>query len=236
MAPGTSDSSAGDGPLLVPEGAEATVTDDPATPEPPVTDPGNGAAGTGPGPAPKRRTGRSWFIELVVIVVVVLGASFLVRTFVVQTFYIPSGSMIPTLQVGDRILVDKLSYHLHGVGRGDIVVFSKPPLEQQNINDLVKRVIGLPGDTISSVNGQVYINGKLLAEPWLQPGVKTTPGPNPVPFNLAKPYTIPAGEYYVMGDNRTDSEDSRWFGPIPRSLIVGRAFVRIWPLSHLGGL
>ena len=85
------------------------------------------------------------------IVVVVLGASFLVRTFVVQTFYIPSGSMVPTLQVGDRILVDKLSYHLHGVGRGDIVVFAKAPGEQQNINDLVKRVIGLPGETISSV-------------------------------------------------------------------------------------
>lgn len=235
MAPGTSDSSPGDGQVLVPEGAEGPVTGDPDT-QPPVTATSAGEADPKPDPTSKRRSGRSWLIELVVIVVVVLGASFLVRTFVVQTFYIPSGSMIPTLQVGDRILVDKLSYHLHGVGRGDIVVFSKPPLEHQNINDLVKRVIGLPGETISSVNGQVYINGKLLHEPWLQPGVKTTPGPDPVPFNLDKPYRIPAGEYYVMGDNRTDSEDSRWFGPIPRSLIVGRAFVRIWPLSHLGGL
>ena len=235
MAPGTSDSSPGDGQVLVPEGDEGPASGDPDT-QPPVSDTGDGAAQPKPDPAAKRRSGRSWLIELVVIVVVVLGASFLVRTFVVQTFYIPSGSMIPTLQVGDRILVDKLSYHLHGVGRGDIVVFSKPPLEHQNINDLVKRVIGLPGETISSVNGEVYINGKLLHEPWLQPGVKTTPGPNPVPFNLDKLYKIPAGEYYVMGDNRTDSEDSRWFGPIPRSLIVGRAFVRIWPLSHLGGL
>jgi signal peptidase I len=234
MAPGTSDSSPGDGQVLVPEGGEGPAVGDPDTQ--PLTDPADGASQPGPEPASKRRTGRSWLIELAVIVVVVLGASFLVRTFVVQTFYIPSGSMIPTLQVGDRILVDKLSYHLHGVGRGDIVVFSKPPLEQQNINDLVKRVIGLPGETISSVNGQVTINGKVLPEPWLQPGVKTTPGPNPVPFNLDKPYKIPAGEYFVMGDNRTDSEDSRWFGPIPRSLIVGRAFVRIWPLSHLGGL
>jgi signal peptidase I len=235
MAPGTSDSSAGEGPLLVPEGGEVPVAADTEA-QPPVTDTADGRAETGPEPSAKRRSGRSWLVELVVIVVVVLGASFLVRTFVVQTFYIPSGSMIPTLQVGDRILVDKLSYHLHGVGRGDIVVFSKPPLEHQNINDLVKRVIGLPGETISSVNGQIYINGKLLPEPWLQPGVKSTPGPNPVPFNLDKPYKIPAGEYFVMGDNRTDSEDSRWFGPIPRSLIVGRAFVRIWPLSHLGGL
>jgi len=235
MASGTSDSSAGDGQVLVPEGGERPATGDPDT-QPPVTDTGDRAAEPGPDRPATRRSGRSWLTELVVIVVVVLGASFLVRTFVVQTFYIPSGSMIPTLQVGDRILVDKLSYHLHGVGRGDIVVFSKPPLEQQKINDLVKRVIGLPGETISSVNGQVYINGKLLHEPWLQPGVETAPGPNPVPFNLDKPYKIPAGEYYVMGDNRTDSEDSRWFGPIPRSLIVGRAFVRIWPLSHLGGL
>jgi signal peptidase I len=235
MAPGTSDSSAGDGPLLVPEGGAVPVIADPEA-QPPVTDPADRGSEAGPDPTTKRRSGRSWLVELIVIVVVVLGASFLVRTFVVQTFYIPSGSMLPTLQVGDRILVDKLSYHLHGVGRGDIVVFSKPPLEHQNINDLVKRVIGLPGETISSENGQIYINGKLLREPWLQPGVKSTPGPNPVPFNLDKPYKIPAGEYYVMGDNRTDSEDSRWFGPIPRSLIVGRAFIRIWPLSHLGGL
>jgi signal peptidase I len=235
MAPGTSDSSGGDGPLLVPgEGdrLEAAGTD---TQLPPA-EVGEEAVVPADGKGTTRRRGRSWLIELVVIVVVVLAASFLVRTFVVQTFYIPSGSMIPTLQVGDRILVDKLSYHLHGVGRGDIVVFTKPPLEQQNISDLVKRVIGLPGETISAAGGQIYINGKLLKEPWLQPGVKSLPGPNPVPFNLDKPYKIPAGEYYVMGDNRTDSEDSRYFGPIPRSIIVGRAFIRIWPLSHIGGL
>jgi signal peptidase I len=121
------------------------------------------------------------------------------------------------------------------VHRGDIVVFSKP-LEQENFSDLVKRVIGLPGETISSVDGYIDINGKTLKEPWLQPGVKTLPAPGSVPFSLAKPYKIPAGEYYVMGDNRTHSADSRYFGPIPKSLIVGRAFVRIWPLSHLGGL
>ncbi|HEY2563283.1 MAG TPA: signal peptidase I [Acidimicrobiales bacterium] len=235
MAPGTSDPSAGDGPLVVPQDGEHAGSGSLDT-QVTEAETGEGAGEPAAGSHKKRRSGRSWLVELVVIVVVVLGASFLVRTFVVQTFYIPSGSMIPTLQVGDRILVDKLSYHLHGVGRGDIVVFSKPPLEQQNINDLVKRVIGLPGETISSVNGEIYINGKLLPEPWLQPGVKSLPGPNPVPFNLDKPYKIPAGEYYVMGDNRTDSEDSRWFGPIPRSLIVGRAFIRIWPLSRIGGL
>ncbi|HEY6622582.1 MAG TPA: signal peptidase I [Acidimicrobiales bacterium] len=235
MAPGTSDSTGGDAPLLAPGESDRAAATGVETQEPPAET--GEVDGSPPGGRTKRRRrGRSWLTELVVIVVVVLGASFLVRTFVVQTFYIPSGSMIPTLQVGDRILVDKLSYHLHGVGRGDIVVFSKPPLEQQNINDLVKRVIGLPGETISSVGGEIYINGKRLAEPWLQPGVKSLPGPNPVPFNLDKPYKIPPGEYYVMGDNRTDSEDSRWFGPIPRSIIVGRAFIRIWPISHIGGL
>ena len=235
MAPGTSDSSGGDRPLLVPGESERAGAAGVETQDPPAEAGEVGAVAPGDGTR-RRRRGRSWLTELVVIVVVVLGASFLVRTFVVQTFYIPSGSMIPTLQVGDRILVDKLSYHLHGVGRGDIVVFSKPPLEQQNINDLVKRVIGLPGETISEVGGEIYINGKRLPEPWLQPGVKSVPGPNPVPFNLDKPYKIPQGEYYVMGDNRSDSEDSRYFGPIPRSLIVGRAFIRIWPISHIGGL
>ena len=170
MAPGTSDPSAGDGPLLVPQDGEHVGSGSLDT-QVPEAETGQEVGEPAAGSHKKRRSGRSWLVELVVIVVVVLGASFLVRTFVVQTFYIPSGSMIPTLQVGDRILVDKLSYHLHGVGRGDIVVFSKPPLEQQNINDLVKRVIGLPGETISSVNGEIYINGKLLPEPWLQPGV-----------------------------------------------------------------
>src|SRR6202161_4030523 len=106
-----------------------------------------------------------WLRETLVVVVVALAAAVLLRTFVVQTFYIPAGSMEPTLQVGDRILVDKLSYHLHGVDRGNIVVFSTPPNEDcagPPVSDLVKRVIGLPGETISLSDGSVYINGRLL--------------------------------------------------------------------------
>ena len=148
--------------------------------------------------------------------------------------------MEPTLQIGDRIIVDKLSYHLHDVHRGDIVVFARPPLEDQAYADLVKRVIGLPGETISSRDGQVYINGKLLAEPWLpkvdQGVTGTLPGDPNEQFNLPGPVKIPAGEYFVMGDNRTDSEDSRFFGPIPGSLIVGRAVAVVWPLDHIKGL
>jgi signal peptidase I len=180
-------------------------------------------------------------VEWAVILMAVLLCTVLLRTYVVQSFYIPSGSMLPTLQIGDRIIVDKLSYHMHTIHRGDIVVFARPPLEDQNYADLVKRVVGLPGETISSKDGQVYIDGKRLKEPWLPPGSQSytgaLPGGDPHPqFNLPGPVKIPPGEYYVMGDNRTDSEDSRFFGPIPKSLIVGRAVAVIWPFGDLKGL
>ena len=191
------------------------------------------------GPA-RRGGGYRWVLEWAIILMAVLICTVLLRTYVVQSFFIPSPSMAPTLQVGDRIMVDKLSYHLHSVHRGDIVVFKRPPLEQQDFPDLVKRVIGLPGETISSKDGNVYINQKLLAEPWLPPGQRNNtfalPGDPNQQFNLPGPVVIPAGEYYVMGDNRTDSEDSRFFGPIPRSLIVGRAVAVVWPLSHFKGV
>ena len=191
----------------------------------------------------ERARGRGYrmVVEWTIILMAVLLCTVLLRTYVVQSFYIPSGSMLPTLQVGDRIIVDKLSYHLHAVHRGDIVVFARPPLEDQQYADLVKRVIGLPGENISSKDGDIYINGKKLSEPWLPPGPDSYTGPlagdDPHPqFNLPGPVHIPEGEYYVMGDNRTDSEDSRFFGPIPRSLIVGRAVAVIWPVGHIKGL
>ena len=197
-------------------------------PELPVSsgDPGRAGGRVGPG-----RSGK-WWIEWLVVLVVALLLAVGVRTYVAQMFYIPSGSMLPTLQIGDRIVVDELSYHLHGVRRGDIVVFRRPPLEQANYSDLVKRVIGLPGDTISSVDGRVYIDGKPLDEPWLpQPPPTTTPSPLSDGFSLQRPYTVPTGEYFVMGDNRTDSEDSRYFGPIPGHLIVGKMAFVVWPVS-----
>jgi signal peptidase I len=179
-------------------------------------------------------------VEWAIILIAVLLCTVLLRTYVVQSFSIPSLSMYPTLQVGDRIIVNKLSYDLHGIHRGDIVVFRRPPLEDQDYADLVKRVIGLPGETISSRNCKIYINGKPLAEPWLPPGPSSCsaalPGDAHEQFNLPGPIKIPAGEYYVMGDNRTDSEDSRYFGPISKSLIVGRAVAVVWPLSHVKGL
>jgi signal peptidase I len=183
---------------------------------------------------PAHKRGGRWVAEGVIIIAVALVVAILLRTFVVQTFVIPSQSMEPTLQVGDRILVNKLSYHLHGVGRGDIVVFSKPPLENcgEPVTDLVKRVIGLPGETISLAHGEVYINGKFLPEPWLPKGVKTYPVAGE-PYGLTHPYKIPSGQYFMMGDNRPESCDSRYWGPITRSLIIGKVDVRVWPLSRL---
>jgi signal peptidase I len=176
--------------------------------------------------------------EGVVVVVLAVVLTVVLRGFVVQTYSIPSGSMEPTLMIGDRIVVNKLSYHLHGVGRSDIVVFSRPANERcagPPVADLVKRVIGLPGETISLSDGQVSIDGKVLAEPWLPVSVRhaTMPGPSQAPYSLHQPFVIPAHDVFVMGDNRENSCDSRWWGPIPESTIVGKTDMIIWPLSRL---
>jgi signal peptidase I len=175
------------------------------------------------------RRGR-WLLEWVIVLVVALGLAVVLRTFVIQTYSIPSVSMVPTLQVGDRILVDKLSYHLHPVHRGDVVVFATPPKEIAllQVKDLVKRVIGLPGETISSgPRGQVLINGKVIDQPWLTAAARADPGP---PIRTQK---IPSGDVFVMGDNRGNSDDSRVYGPVSESLIVGRAVLGFWPLSRI---
>jgi signal peptidase I len=180
-------------------------------------------------PKPRRGGGSSSraIIEWVVIIVAALTVAIVVKTFLIQAFFIPSGSMEPTLKPGDRVLVNKLSYKLHDVHRGDIVVFKRPPSEADDptIKDLIKRVIGLPGDRIEGRAGVVYINGQPLKEPYL-PGGTTT--------SSLQLQTVPAGQYFVMGDNRGNSKDSRFIGTIPKNLIVGRAFVRVWPLSGIG--
>ena len=174
-------------------------------------------------PAPERRiSGVRNAVEWVVIILGALLVAFLVKTFLIQAFYIPSGSMLPTLEEQDRVLVNKLSYDLHEVHRGDIVVFESPQGEGQ-IKDLIKRVIALPGETIEARDGRVYVDGRPIEEEYLGPGITTGP---------LEPQTVPDGHYFVMGDNRANSKDSRFFGPIPKSLIVGRAFVKVWPLNH----
>ena len=172
--------------------------------------------------------GRKVLVEWLVILAVAVLAAFLIRSFAIEPFYIPSGSMEPTLQIGDRVLVNKLSYDLHSVHRGDIVVFKKPPNDYSpGVKDLIKRVIGLPGDTISAHDGVVFIDGRKLAEPWLPKGETTS---------AFAPILVPKGEYFMMGDNRGDSADSRIIGPVTDKLFIGRAFVRVWPVSRLGGL
>jgi signal peptidase I len=170
-----------------------------------------------------------WIVaaEWVAVIVVALGVAVILRTFVVQTFYIPSESMTPTLQVNDRVIVDKLSYQFHDPHRKDLIVFTTPPNVSRQFKDLVKRVIGLPGDRVEAHDGHVFVNGKQLDEPYLAEGTTTKD------FG---PITVPPGHYWVMGDNRGFSEDSRIFGPIAGSTIVGRAFLRIWPLSRFGFL
>lgn len=168
-------------------------------------------------------------IEWVAIVVVALLFSFLMREYVVQTFFIPSGSMEPTLLVGDRILVSKLSVTFGTIHRGDIVVFKAPPAEHcgEVVTDLVKRVIGLPGDHLTSKGNTIYVNGKVLKEPWSHY--------EPLGQAIGK-VTVPANSYFMMGDNHPDSCDSRMWGSVPRSDIIGKAFLRIWPLSRFGFL
>lgn len=168
-------------------------------------------------------------VEWIVILVAALTVALVVKTFLIQAFFIPSGSMEPTLKPGDRVLVNKLSYDLHSIHRGDIVVFKSPPGEaasDPSVKDLIKRVIGLPGDRIQAINGQVYIDGKLLKEPYLPAGPTSLTTDLPL-------QTVPPGQYFMLGDNRTNSKDSRFIGTIPKHLIVGRAFVRVWPLSSL---
>jgi signal peptidase I len=162
----------------------------------------------------------SWLVVLVLATVCAIG----LRAFVVQTFYVPSSSMYPTLQIGDRILVQKIGYSIE---RGDILVFRRPPGDVYDTNneDLVKRVIGLPGETISSKGNTVYINGKPLAEPYLPKG--TILG-----REISPPVKIPAGDYYMLGDNRNDSEDSRYWGFLPQSYVVGKVFVIVWRHGH----
>lgn len=171
----------------------------------------------------KSRSAMKSLVEWVIVLGGALLVAFLVKTFLIQAFYIPSSSMERTLLIGDRVLVNKLSYEFGEIERGDIVVFERPPQDTGNpdIKDLIKRVVALPGETVEVRAGQVMIDGRRLEEPYLQANDGAT----------VEPQKIPPGHYWVMGDNRAQSKDSRFFGPIPDDLVVGRAFVRIWPVS-----
>ena len=172
-------------------------------------------------------------LEWAVLILLALAIAFVIKSTLFQAFFIPSESMTPTLRVGDRVLVNKLSYDLHDVNRGDIIVFEAPPAARSaDIEDLVKRAIGLPGDTITGdQDGHVLVNGRRLKEPYLPAGTfsrftDVAPGCG-IPADGGAGCVVPSGHVFMMGDNREASKDSRVFGPINEDTIIGRVFVRI---------
>jgi signal peptidase I len=165
---------------------------------------------------------RSSIIETLDACIFAAVLSLVIITFVVQAFYIPSGSMEPTLMVNDRILVAKFLYRFEPVRRGDVIVF-RYPLNPQR--DFVKRVIGLPHDRVQLREGVVYVNGHRLDER------DYTIKPD---FGNYGPVTVPPGQYFVLGDNRNNSEDSRFFGFVPRANIIGKAVFIYWPPQRVG--
>lgn len=175
-------------------------------------------------PSRPRRKKSGGVLEFLVILIVAFALVFgFVRPFVVEAFYIPSGSMIPTLMVGDRVLTNKFIYRFEDPARGDVVVFRS--VEGGN-EDLIKRVVGVPGDKISVRNGTLSVNGEPQREPYVNKAAPDVTTSNPI--------TVPAGHVFCMGDNRANSRDSRFFGPVPYENIEGEAFVKFWPPSRLG--
>jgi signal peptidase I len=193
---------------------------------------------------------RSFWKELPVLVLVAFVVALLIKTFLLQAFFIPSASMEPTLMVGDRVLVEKVSNWWGGPDRGDVVVFEQEvgvgmveepdePLWTDISNafkdlfgfpsagsqDFIKRVIAIEGDVIRADEGIVYVNGEPIDEPYLPEGTQTSD------FGRVE---VGQDEIFVMGDNRANSDDSRSFGPIPESSVVGKAFILVWPPSDFG--
>ena len=179
-----------------------------------------------------RRQPYRWIIEWILVLTLALVAALVMRAYVFQTFYIPSGSMLPTLEIGDRIIVSKISVELGTIHRGDILVFQRPPREsicgEPLINDLVKRVIGLPGDHLWNVGDVIWVNGHVLKQNWTHvPQIGSTPI-----GTAASPVVVPRNSYFMMGDNEPQSCDSRYWGPVRRDLVVGKVLIRIWPISR----
>ena len=183
--------------------------------------------------------------ELPVLFLIAVVIAFVVKTFLAQAFYIPSESMVPQLLVNDRVVVSKLAYKLHDPRRGDIVVFDSPSarfrreepdrgpigrvvhfvferigIVQPSTDEFIKRVVALPGETVEGRDGKLFVNGRELIEPYLEPGATR---------GTFAAVTVPKGTLWVMGDNRGNSADSRFFGPIKQDTVVGRAFVKVWP-------
>ena len=235
--------------LTLPEDAEepAPRSTDPDAPAP--LEPAPGADDATPARAGRSRrfVGSTPFLILIAVVVAIV-----VKTFLVQAFYIPSASMVPTLEIGDRVFVNKFAYDIGDIGRGDVIVFESPHpgdtpdrglvggflhwlgegigVAQPEDEDFIKRVVGLPGETVEIRNSVVYVDGEAIDEPYLTAEARALSGDG-------LHFEVPADSLFVMGDNRGNSADSRYgLGFIPVDRVIGKAFVIIWPPSHLGGL
>jgi signal peptidase I len=206
--------------------------------------------------------------ELVVIVVTALGLALGIQAFVIKPYRIPSGSMLPTLDINQRVLVNRMGTHFSSPGLGDIIVFHPPknygqgcadqsegqsqavgqgpadqggaagggakpcgvPQQRESSETFIKRVVGLPGDRISIRDGHVIRNGHVEQDPYI---IQCNGAAS---CNFQGTITIPHGDYYMMGDNRPDSEDSRFWGPVPKAWIIGKAFFTYWPPGRIGFL
>jgi len=200
-----------------------------------------------------RRLARNQLVEFVLIVALALGLAFAIQAFVVKPYKIPSGSMLPTLEIGQRVLVDRIGNDFFSPGVGDIVVFHPPqgateggdgicgvpqpaeepcaqPTAKESSLTYIKRVVAVGGDTIAIVKGHVILNGKRQKEPFA-----SFAGCNEDPTcDYPKPIRVPKGYFFMMGDNRGNSDDSRFWGPIPDAWVIGEAFATYWPPDRIG--
>lgn len=168
--------------------------------------------------------------SLVIMLFAVLAAAFIMRTFIFQSYEIPSGSMEETIMTGDLVFAEKVSYNFSEPSRGQIVTFEDPEIPSRI---LIKRIIATGGQTIDLKNGSVYIDNVKIEEPYTN-GKPTYPLTSARGTNLTYPYRVPAGEVWVMGDNRTASQDSRYFGSVPIKTVLGHAVFKYWPVSSIG--
>jgi signal peptidase I len=198
----------------------------------------------------KQQSHRGSVVELVTIVAVALGLALGIQAVLVKPFRIPSESMVPTLEVGQRVLVDRVTFRIGEPERGDVVVFKPPagaddnvcggrhspqsacprPTSKRSDTNFIKRVVAIGGDRLKVIDGRVYLNGKRQREPFIRPDSSCGI------CNLPREITIPKGMYFMMGDNRGESADSREWGPVPKKWLIGQAFMTYWPPNRVGAL
>ena len=198
----------------------------------------------------KEQSAKGSLVELVTIVAVALGLALGIQAVLVKPFRIPSESMVPTLDVGQRVLVDRVTFRVGEPERNDVVVFKPPAGADQNVcgarhssesacpaptaarsdTNFIKRVVGLEGDRLKILDGRVYINGRRQDEPFIRPDSQCGI------CNLPEEITIPRGMFFMMGDNRGESADSREWGPVPKKWMIGQAFMTYWPPKRIGAL